>query len=191
MKRFFCLLLSALLIASLAACAGQDQEEERIERVVTRMFTCPDEGLVSLIMDNPIYIDGSVQPDEDLLLKRQQAEEQYAEYLKTVFTAEDMPEDYQQQFCGRIYAALTFPSACVGMEMSIAVESVTVELISEDNRRYGYSAELVITDQNGEKTPYTQEGKVQLSEDGRVSWIDIKPLLELSDIIVRISNGMV
>lgn len=191
MKKVLCLLLAVLYVFSLVSCAGQNEAEERIERVITRVLTCPDEELVALLRDYPVYIDGANGMDEELLLKRRDAEEQYAEHLKTVFTAEDMTEDYQQQFCGSIYGSLAFPGVCAGGEISISVESVAVELISEENRRYGYSAELVITDPRGEEIPYMQEGKVQLSEDGRVSWIDVMALMELSDIVVRVANGMV
>ena len=190
MKKVICMLFSFVLLLSLSACAGQKAEEERIVRVVTRVLTCPDEELISLLRDNTIYSGDNPQPDPELLLKRQQAEEAYAEHLKTVFTTEDMTEDFQQRFCGSGYAALTYPSACALEEVQICVESVSVELISEENRRYSFTAEIVITDKDGGETPYTQEGKVQLSEDGRVSWIDQKPLMQLSDVVVRIVNGM-
>lgn len=191
MKRLCCLLLAVLLVFSLGACAGQSAEEERIQRVMTCALTCPDEELVSLLEDNVIYLgEGSPQPDAELLEKRQQAEKAYAEYLKTVFTTDDLTESFQETFCETGYAAVTYPSVCAQMGMSISVESVAVELISESSRRYGYSAEVVITGPDGEETPYTQEGKVQLSEDGRISYIDVTALMELSDIVVRIANGM-
>ena len=190
MKKVICMLFSFVLLLSLSACAGQKAEEERIVRVLTKLLTCPDEQLVSLVTDNNIYSGDSPYPDQELLLKAQQAQETYAEYLKTVFTTEDMTEDFQQKLCGSGYFSLIYPSACAQEGIQIGVESVSVELISEENRRYSFTAEIVITDKDGGETPYTQEGKVQLSEDGRVSWIDQKPLMQLSDVVVRIVNGM-
>lgn len=190
MKKVVCLLFVFVLLFSLSACAGSKAEEERIERVVTRVLTCPDEKLVALLKENNIYNGDNPQPDPELLLKRQQAEEAYAEHLKTVFTTEDMTEDFQQRFCGNGYAGLTYPSVCAMEGIQIRVESVSVALVSEENRRYSFTAELIITDKDGNETPHTQEGKVQLSEDGRVSWIDSKPLMALSDVVVRIVNDM-
>ena len=57
-------------------------------------------------------------------------------------------------------------------------------------KKIDVTAELIITDKDGNETPHTQEGKVQLSEDGRVSWVDSKPLMALSDVVVRIVNDM-
>ena len=190
MRKVICLLLAFVLGCSLAACSGPSEKEECIERVIARIFTCPDEELVSLIRDTNVYVEGNPQPDPDLLLKAHQAGEEYAEYLKTFLTAEDMTEDLQEQFCGSVYLSQAFPRVCVDADLSISVKSVKVEMVSEENRRYDYSAELIITDQNGEEMPYTQEGKVQLCEDGRISWIDVKALMELSDVVVRTANGM-
>lgn len=189
MKRWIGLWLAAVLVFTLSACGGPSEENARIERVVTRMLTCPDEELAALIRDNPVYPDGSAVPDGELLLKRQQAEEAYAEHLKTVFTAEDMTEEFQGKFCESGYASLTYPSACAMAGIAVMVESVDIETVSEENRRYGFTAEVVIAAPNGEETPHTLEGKVQLSEDGRVSWIDQTPMMAFTEVIMQTANS--
>ena len=185
MKRVFCLLLAVFLVCSLSACAGQSEEEERIVRVVTRMLTCPDEELTALIEGSKmIYDAGDPVPNPEKLADQRRAHEDYAEYLKTVFTAEDLTEEFQTRFCGEGYLSTIFPTVCVDMEAVLSVESVTVEVQSEDSRTYGYTAELVI-EKDGTKTPFTQIGKVQLSEDGRISWIDTYGFNELTEKIAR------
>lgn len=189
MKKVLCLLLAVLCMFSMAACAGQSEEEERIERVVTRMLTCPDEKLKTVLEETPVYLGAGVDPEdaEEMLAKREQAEKEYAEYLKTdVFTAEDMTEEYQDSFCSRLYPLTNFPSFCIGAEATISVKSITVEMASEDSRTYGYTAELLIT-KNGEEIPFTQAGKVQLSEDGRISWIDTYVFNDLTTVLQQLT----
>lgn len=187
MKRLVCLCLVVMLVLAVSACSAEETTEERIERVMTVYFTCPDEELIALVTENVIYIDGgSPEPDKDALAAAHRAAEDYGENLKTKFTEADFTEEYQTKLCGSAYIGAIFPSFCAQSGISLTVDSVTVALHSESSRTYNYTAELQI-EKDGEKTPFTQTGRVQVDEDGRISWIDNK-FNELTTEIIRIAG---
>ena len=78
MKRLVCLCLAVMLVLAVSACSVEETTEERIERVMTVYFTCPDEELIALVTENVIYIDGgSPEPDKDAMAAAHRAAEDY------------------------------------------------------------------------------------------------------------------
>lgn len=186
MKRLVCLCLAVVLVIALSACSAGETTEQRIERVMTVYFTCPDEETVALIEGNVVYLDEGVPyPSEKAIAAQYKATEDYGTYLETKFTEEDFTEKYQAVLCGSAYLGEIFPSLCVQAGVSLTVDSVTVEIHSESSRTYTYTAELQI-EKDGEKTPFTQTGRVQVDEDGRISWINC----ESNALTVEISSKM-
>ena len=183
MKRVHCLILATVCVFSLAAWSGQSKEEERIERVLGQMFTCPDEELRKVFFPaEPLY-------GEEMWLEQNRAMEVYAEYLKeNVFTAEDFTENFQTKFCGELYQRTMFPLLCAQENIALSMKSVEIECISEENRSYTYTAELLI-EMDGEEIPFTQKGKLQLSEDGRISWIDPYVFNDLTQLLMDRVNA--
>ena len=190
MKRVICLFLAVVCVFSLAACSGQSKEEERIERVLGRMFTCPDEELKALIeRSRMIYDAGDPAPNPEKLVEQQRAQEAYAEHLKAnIFTAEDLTEEFQAKFCGELYFLTNFPVFCLEADAVLSMASVEIECVSEENRSYAYTAELVIK-MDGEEIPFMQKGKLQMSEDGRISWIDPYVFNDLAQLFVDRINA--
>lgn len=189
MKKLVCLLLSVVLLFSLTACAGQNEEEARMERVLTKFFTCPDETVVSYIKGATVYWgEGAPAQDEASLEKAQKAQDDCTAYLKTVFTAEDMTEELQEKFCEKQYHQVMFPTLASVAGVTLTVDALEIELVSESSRSYSYTAALLITKEDGTEIPFTQEGKLSLSEDGRISWINVAVFADLTAELMNMAN---
>ena len=160
-----------------------------MERVLTRFFTCPDETVVSYVKSATVFWgEGAPAQDADLLEKAQKAKDDCTAYLKTVFTAEDMTEELQEKFCNEQYHLVMFPTLASDAGVTLTVESLEIELVSESSRSYSYTAELLMTKADGEEIPFTQKGKLSLSEDGRISWIDTAVFADLTSKLMNMAN---
>lgn len=184
MKKMICTCLAVLMFLSLAACAAETAEQ-RIGRVLTQLFTCPDQEEAEIVgkiedrLENPPEGTSPDTLQQDLLV----LSEEYGEAVKKRFAAADFTESYYERFCGDEYmSSLRFPTACASLDAKITPKSVEVSPADGQSRAYRFTAELQI-EQNGETTMFTQEGRVQVDENDRIAYLDIRTY-ELVDLLL-------
>ena len=177
MKRYLSLFLVFACMVSLAACsadAPQETTEGRIQRVLTQLFTCPDEKLAELL---PKLTPAAENAGEDGA-----AFEEYQAHLETVYRAEDFTEAYFPKLGKDLLANMAFPTICAQDGIEVKPEQVEVSLEAEQSHVYAYTARLQVT-RNGETVQVTESGTVQTDGDGKIS--SLSPgLAELMDAIL-------
>lgn len=166
MKRVLGILLALGTVLLLVSCnAGSEKAvttEERVEQFLTSFFTAPDEKAEELF--------GPLFPLTGVDHKYEEAMGEYGEYLKTVYDPESFTEDFYNGLIQSGGVGSFVPiMVCIPMDVQIKPASVTVEKNTEDTFRY--TAEITITGQAGDSA-VTQEGRVQVDDSGRISWMD-------------------
>lgn len=172
MKRFVGFLLAALMMASvLTACAQPapaETAEARIERVLTLLFTCPDEGTTQ-------YMEGMAS-GEDL----QTLETALSEFVAKRYSAADFTENCHESLYRQIYGTLLFPTFCAQNDKQLKPTDITVALLGDaQDHVYTFTATLTLTADGGSEE-IVQTGRVQTDEAGLISSfsLDDSELLE-------------
>lgn len=176
MKRYLSLLLAFVCAVSLAACSAdtpQETAETRIQRVLTQLFTCPDEKLAELL---PKLVPADGNTDESAAL------EEYQAHLETVYSAEVFTAEYYPKLGKDLLANMAFPTICAQDGIEVKPEQVEVSLEAEQSHVYAYTAQLQVA-RNGETVQVTESGTVQTDGNGKIS--SLSPgLAELMDAIL-------
>lgn len=171
MKRFL-LILSLLLalLMLLSACGSKDPAEESIELVAEALFTGPNDFIL----------------------------EHYEEMRSTdIERVDELTEEFRNLF-PEVTAVCTesgmddfvLPAATLQvMEandgLTSTVKSTKVEVASENSRTYTFTC-IVLLESGDERQEVEVSGKVQLNDEGKISYIDGNtPLYVLMDALIR------
>ena len=166
MKKLVCVCLSLALLVSLAACAAEETPEQRIERVMTEIFTCPDAGTLAYtaVIQKNLSAFGDDSAQAEMLM----AQEALGNYLREKYSAADFTEAMYDGLYIYLYSGLIFPTVCAMDGIEIVPKSVSVELESASSRTYRYTAELEVK-KDGGTVAVMQTGKAQVDGEGRIS----------------------
>ena len=162
MKKLVC--LSLILLVFLAACAAAETPEQRIERVVTEMFSEPDAALEAFVTTQHAYAsDPDGKAKEDYL----RARETYAAHLKTRFDAADFGEAYFERFCAEDCPQNGLSGYCAAKGASLCVEQAAVTARSQAERLYDVSL-MLTAEKDGHTRSLAVSGKVQTDAESRI-----------------------
>lgn len=170
MKKIFSLWLVLFCVVSFAACSPAETPEQRVERVLTQVFTCPDEGTQAYADVVRESLSSMDQAETQGKLLR--AEETLGKYVREKYDAEDFTDSLYENLYTHLYTNLVFPTVCAMSDITVKPERISVEPESEAGRAYAYTAELAV-EKDGEMISVLQEGKVQVDENGRISFFDL------------------
>lgn len=160
-------MLCVCLLFSLTACGTQTETpEQRIERVLARIFTCPDEGTRAygtVLKENLEHLDSDAVTE---------AEDTLRAYLHEAYSPDDFSEKLYESLFDLLYVSLAFPTQCALEDYEIFPETVYVEA-DGDSGLYRYAAKLQIK-RDSQTVTVTQTGRVQVDTENRISSVDLK-----------------
>lgn len=147
--RFLSVLLFLILL--LSACSTSNPAEEQIENVVQFIFTAPNEKI-----------------SENEVLRTAVTKEEIAAELKTLFP------DIAEACTDIAMESLALPMGgmhimAMNEDITVTVQSTEVEVHSEKNNTYAFSCVLLV-EGNG-KSEIEVSGKMQLDENGKISYV--------------------
>lgn len=142
-KISYFLVLTFCFLLFLPSCSNNvDTPEQSIQRVLTTIFTCPDneEKEYGKILNKNKY---SLE-QENSQTEIAEAEKRMQEHLCQKYSKDDFTEAYYNSLFKHLYTSLAFPTMCILNEAEISPISVTVEKDATTNI-YLYTAKLNVT----------------------------------------------
>lgn len=170
-KISYFLVLTFCFLLFLPSCSNNvDTPEQSIQRVLTTIFTCPDneEKEYGKILNKNKY---SLE-QESSQTEIAEAEKRMQEHLCQKYSKDDFTEAYYNSLFKHLYTSLAFPTMCILNEAEISPISVTVEKDATTNI-YLYTAKLNVTKGDSNPIEITQTGRVQTDGDGHIAFIDL------------------
>lgn len=147
--RFLSVLLFLILL--LSACSTSDPAEEQMESVVQFIFTAPNEKI-----------------SENEVLRTAVMKEEIAGELKTLFS--DLTEICTDSAINDIALPMAgMHIMAMDEDITVTVKSTEVEVHSEKNNTYAFSCVLLV--EGDGKSEIEVSGKMQLDENGKISYV--------------------
>ncbi|MFQ9812075.1 MAG: hypothetical protein ACLRY7_03970 [Hominenteromicrobium sp.] len=125
-KISYFLVLTFCFLLFLPSCSNNvDTPEQSIQRVLTTIFTCPDNEAKEYgkILNKNKY---SLE-QENSQTEIAEAEKRMQEHLCQKYSKDDFTEAYYNSLFKHLYTSLAFPTMCILNEAEISPISVTVE----------------------------------------------------------------
>lgn len=167
-QSFLSCLAISFLIAFFMACSTSASTESRLQRVVSDLYTGPNDIQRNLLMN----------VEEDVIEGVNTADE-YQAVLDTQFDPEDFTEDYFAGLSTVLLQNLVFPQICAMNDYTLEPKSVQIEVYDATAHAYSYQLEVKVI-QGNEMQIIEEKGRIQTDENGLVSWInpDLTQLME-------------
>lgn len=154
--RVICLVLCFGMLLSFAGCSEEEKQKEVLRGFVKDMFTLPT--------------DFAAEHREEIGISDITAE--YSAALRQELGEDLFAESYRDTFFDQVYPQWAVDLYCATANIQLVPQEVAIERYAEKSIVYAFTAQVTAKTESGE-TPVTLEGKIQLDEDGKISYIEM------------------
>jgi hypothetical protein len=154
--QIICLVLCLGMLLSFAGCGGEQTDEEVLQGFVKNMFTLPT--------------DFAAEHREEIGIRDITAE--YSAALRQELGEDLFAESYRDKFFDQVYPQWGVDLYCATADIQLVPQEVAIERYAEKSIVYAFTVQATAKTES-EETPVTLEGKIQLDEDGKISYVEM------------------